>query len=103
MDNERRKEIIKRWSKVDRSKIRVVTSPDEPLETFLSAVFGVKRMLVINTDAKGKEHVLRVLKKFANDQGWNSEFLMQKGQMLKISEEIIINVRSLPTGLKTRG
>ncbi|WP_338834026.1 hypothetical protein MHLNE_03880 [Moorella humiferrea] len=79
MDNERRKEIIKRWSKVDRSKIRVVTSPDEPLETFLSAVFGVKRMLVINTDAKGKEHVLRVLKKFANDQGLEFRIFNAKG------------------------
>lgn len=69
MDEERRKKIVERWAKVDPSKIRVVRPPDEPLETFLSALFGTKRLLVINTDAKGKEHVLRVLKKFADDRG----------------------------------
>lgn len=66
---ERRKEILKRWGKVDPSKIRAV-SPfglDEPLEKFLSS-FGIKRMLVIDTDPEGKKHVLRVLKKYARDR-----------------------------------
>lgn len=61
-----KKEIVQRWANVDPSKIRVITSPDEPLETFLS-LFGIKRMLVINTDTKGKKHVLRVLEKYARD------------------------------------
>ena len=68
MDDEMRKKIVERWSKIDLSKIRVVTSPDEPLETFLSAGFGIKRMLVINTDVNGKKHVLRVLEKFAENR-----------------------------------
>jgi hypothetical protein len=69
MDEKRISEIIEWWAKVDPSKIQVVSpfGPDEPLGTFLS-LFGIKRMLVINTDREGKKHVLRVLKKFANDR-----------------------------------
>lgn len=78
MDEERRKKIVERWAKVDPSKIRVVRPPDDPLETFLS-LFGIKRMLVINTDAKGKEHVHRVLKKFANDRGLEFRIFNAKG------------------------
>ncbi|MGB9904914.1 MAG: hypothetical protein ACPLQO_09660, partial [Desulfotomaculales bacterium] len=79
MDEERRKKILERWVKVDPSKIRVVTPPDDSLETFLSDVFGIKRMLVINTDEKGKKHVLRVLKKFANDRGLEFRIFNAKG------------------------
>ncbi len=70
-EKERRKEILKRWGKVDPSKIQVISpfDPDEPLEEFLTLHFESKHMLVINTDAKGKKHVLRVLKKFAENKG----------------------------------
>ncbi|NPV30452.1 MAG: hypothetical protein HPY58_12555 [Firmicutes bacterium] len=81
MDEERKKKLLEKWAKVDPSEIRIVSpfGPDEPLETFLSAVFGIKRMPVINTDAKGKKHVLRVLKKFANDQGLEFRIFNAKG------------------------
>jgi len=57
---------IQRWA-IDASKIRIVCDPDESLETFLF-MFGIKRMLVIDTDAEGKKHVLRVLEKYAQDR-----------------------------------
>lgn len=81
MDEEKRKKILEKWAKVDPSEIRIISPfcPDDPLETFLSAVFGIKRMPVINTDAKGKEHVLRVLKKFANDRGLEFRIFNAKG------------------------
>lgn len=64
-----------RFKKYRNSEIKILSDPDEPLETFLY-VFGIKRMLVINTmpgdrgsDKGGREHIIRFLKKYAQGRG----------------------------------